>query len=64
MIIVKNRDKKKRELCEQHGIKIFYYSNLGIDYPYKVYEDFDEMLKAIKDYAYFKTMKEVLCEAK
>lgn len=49
---IKNRDTLKRELCEQHGIKIFYYSNLGIDYPYKVYEDFDEMLKAIKDYSY------------
>ena len=58
------RDKMKNRLCRKHDIKIFYYSNLGIDYPYKVYENLDEMLKAIKDYSYFKTMKEVLCEVK
>jgi very-short-patch-repair endonuclease len=58
------RDKKKKELCEKHGIKIFYYSNCGIEYPYKVYEDLDELLKEIKEHSYFETMKEVLCESK
>lgn len=41
------RDALKRRLCEEHGIKVLYYSNLGIDYPYQVYEDKDELLKAI-----------------
>jgi len=56
------RDKKKRELCEKHGIKIFYYSNCGIEYPYKVYEDLNEMLKDIKDYSYFDTVKKLITE--
>ena len=43
---------------------MFYYSNLGIEYPYKVYEDLDELLKEIKEHSYFETMKEVLCEVK
>ena len=60
----KKLDRIKYELCEKHGIKIFYYSNLGIEYPYKVYEDLDELLKEIKEHSYFETMKEVLCEVK
>lgn len=43
------KDDLKRKLCEEHGIKIFYYSNLGIEYPYEVYEDFDKMLENIKN---------------
>ena len=45
---IKNNDLIKRELCNQNGIKIFYYSNLGIEYPYKVYENFNEMIDDIK----------------
>ena len=41
------RDELKRKLCEEHGIKLLYYSNLGIDYPYKVFENKDELLKEI-----------------
>lgn len=41
------RDERKRKLCEENGIKLLYYSNLGIDYPYKVYEDKEELLKEI-----------------
>ena len=41
------RDNKKRKLCEEHGIKLLYYSNLGIEYPYKVYEDKNELLNEI-----------------
>lgn len=40
-------DKLKRQLCEEHGIKLLYYSNLGIDYPYKVFEDKEELLLEI-----------------
>ncbi len=46
---VKN-DKLKKELCNEHGIKIFYYSNLGIEYTYEVYEDFNKMMNAIEKY--------------
>lgn len=41
------RDKRKKDFCEQNGVNILYYSNLGIEYPYKVYEDKAELLKEI-----------------
>lgn len=44
---VQNLDKKKQKICAEHNIKILYYSNLGIDYPYKVFEDKEELLKEI-----------------
>lgn len=40
-------DSQKKKLCEEHGIKLFYYSNLGIEYPYEVFEDKDLLLKII-----------------
>lgn len=41
------RDKIKKELCEEHGIKLLYYSNLGIEYPYEVFENKQELIKHI-----------------
>jgi hypothetical protein len=46
-----DKDNLKRKLCEEHGIKIFYFSNLGIEYPYEVYEDLNIMIEDIKKYA-------------
>lgn len=46
--VIKERDERKRKLCNENGIKLLYYSNLGIKYPYKVYEDKNEILKEIK----------------
>ena len=46
--VIEERDKRKRKLCKENGVKLFYYSNLGIDYPYSVFEDKNEILKAIK----------------
>lgn len=43
----KRRDLLKRELCEKNGIKILYYSNLGVPYPYQVYESLSELDMAI-----------------
>lgn len=40
-------DKKKNELCGENGVKLLYYSNLGIEYPYNVFEDLNLMLKEI-----------------
>ena len=40
-------DSTKRKLCEKNGIKLLYYSNLGIEYPYKVFENKEELLKEI-----------------
>lgn len=42
-----NNDKQKKKLCEEHGVKLLYYSNLGIEYPYQVFENKEELLKEI-----------------
>lgn len=44
---IKKRDKLKKKLCEEHGIKVLYYSNLGIKYPYEVFEDKEKLLEEI-----------------
>lgn len=47
---VLNNDNKKRERCSDNNVKLFYYTNLGYkEYPYKVYEDLDELIKNIKN---------------
>ena len=43
------RDKRKRKLCEENGIKLLYYSNLDIEYPYFVYKNKQELIKAINE---------------
>ena len=43
------RDKRKKVLCEKHGIKVLYYSDLGIEYPYDVFEDVDLLFEEIKN---------------
>lgn len=45
----KRRDELKKRLCEEHGITMIYYSNLGIKYPYKVIESQEGLLLAIKE---------------
>ena len=40
-------DSIKRKLCEENGVRLLYYSNLGIDYPYKVFENKEALLKEI-----------------
>ena len=44
---IERRDKEKLELAKLNKIKLFYYSNLHIEYPYKVYEDKEELLSDI-----------------
>lgn len=48
LLETKKRDHAKRTLCEKKGIKMLYYSNLGIKYPYEVIEDTYLLLKAIQ----------------
>ena len=43
------RDAVKRRLCEEHGIRVLYYSRANIEYPYPVFESMRLLLKAIKD---------------
>ena len=44
----KKRDKLKFKKCQKNGIKVLYYSNLGIEYPYEVFEDVDLLFDEIK----------------
>jgi hypothetical protein len=44
-------DKKKAQLCEENGVKLLYYSNLGIEYPYEVFEDKEKLLEEIQKYS-------------
>ena len=44
----KERDERKRKLCKENGIKLLYYSNLGIDYPYEVFEDKGKLIEEIR----------------
>ena len=44
--LIKNRDKKKRELCELNNVKILYYADKK--YQHDIIVDLDELLKNIK----------------
>ncbi len=44
---IKKRDVEKKRLCEENGIKLLYYSNLKIKYPYNVYTDKNNLLNDI-----------------
>lgn len=41
------RDIRKQNLCKENNVKLLYYSNLRIDYPYEVIEDKEILLKKI-----------------
>lgn len=45
----KNRDNIKKELCEKHNIELLYYADYHCDFPYKVYENKEEILNIIKE---------------
>jgi len=42
------RDQRKLRLCNENNLKLLYYSNLKIQYPYKVFEDKELLLKEIR----------------
>jgi hypothetical protein len=42
------RDELKKQLCEEHGIAVIYYTNLDYDYPYPLIKDTAMLLKIIK----------------
>ena len=46
---IKKLDRNKFNLCKDYKIKLIYYSNLGITYPYNVYENKEEIIKLVKD---------------
>lgn len=46
-VVLLDRDRVKESLCTSHGINVLYFSDLGIDYPYPVFEDLEQLLDAI-----------------
>lgn len=47
-VAIKERDELKRKLCEVHGIKILYYTNIKLEeYPYDVITDKNELLNKL-----------------
>lgn len=38
----------KKRLCEEHGIKTIYYSDLNIEYPYEVITDKGDLMEKLK----------------
>lgn len=43
------RDREKKIACDKNGIKLIYFSNVNVIYPYKVITNKDELLKEIKN---------------
>lgn len=41
------RDKIKKEKCDKHNIKIYYFCYKNFNFPYKVYTDEKKMLTEI-----------------
>ena len=48
LIECQKRDRRKFKRCDKHGIKLLYYSNLGIEYPHTVFEDLNLLFEEIK----------------
>lgn len=46
--LIQRRDHLKKQLCNEHGIEVIYYSNLHISYPYYVIEDQGQLIETIK----------------
>ena len=44
---INERDKRKRELCNENDIKIIYYVDYDLDFPYEVYKDTKEIINEI-----------------
>ncbi len=45
----KERDLRKRQLCEKHNIKILYYANYIYPFPYNVFNDKNTLISEIKN---------------
>ena len=43
------RDKKKKIECERRGIRLLYFSDIEMDFPYEVYTNKEKLLEEIKN---------------
>ena len=49
LIKIKERDKRKKERCNEHDIKMIYYADYDLDFPYEVYKDTKEIINEINN---------------
>ena len=47
MMKTKKNDIKKNKLCYENGVKLLYYSDLDIEYPYDVFDNKEKLLEEI-----------------
>lgn len=47
--VLQERDERKKVLCKENGVKVLYYSDLQIEFPYEVVTTVEELLERIKD---------------
>ena len=45
--IVQERDERKKKLCNENGIRMVYYADAGIEFPYKVITDKVDLVREI-----------------
>lgn len=48
--LIKMRDEKKRNLCNNNGIDIIYFANYDFDFPYKVVKNENDLISLLKKY--------------
>lgn len=46
---IKYRDEVKFKLCKDNGVNLFYYSNLNLPYPHKIYNDLKLLFQDIEN---------------
>ena len=46
---INERDKRKKERCDEHDIKIIYYEDKDLYFPYEVYKDTKEIIREINN---------------
>ena len=44
---IKILDENKKKLCEENGIRMLYYSNINMEYPYTVFQTKEDLLNEI-----------------
>lgn len=45
--VVQERDERKKKLCNENGIRMVYYADAGIEFPYKVITDKVDLVREI-----------------
>ena len=44
---MQERDERKKKLCNENGIRMIYYADAGIEFPYKIITDKVDLVREI-----------------